>query len=334
MSSSRKNNQPKLLSVADASELSLDDIHELYRRHINSSKVDLLTSFQVGNDKVVKAAGCYIWTLGGRKIVDFTGGIGVLNHGHNHPRILKARARFAQNQSMEVHKNFFSPWLAALSHNVATLLPNGLDYCFFPNSGSEAVEWAIKTAFKFHGSRRQRIIHSDLSFHGKLLASDSITASPENNYDYPGLPDVETFNFNSVASLRTVVERSIDDNGNSSIAAMVLEAFNVSNLLSSTERFLEEARSLCDQYSIVLILDEVYSGWGKTGYLFNFMQHTNFKPDILCTAKSLGGGKASIAGVIIDKKILEDLTTHLQLQTFSLQHSMVLERKRLPLLKL
>ena len=96
-------------------------------RHINSSKVDLLTSFQFGNDKVVEAAGCYIWTLGGRKIVDFTGGMSFEPWAQS-PSDFKNELN-SQNQSMEVHKNFFSPWLAALSHNVATLLLE-LDYCF------------------------------------------------------------------------------------------------------------------------------------------------------------------------------------------------------------
>ena len=75
--------------------------------------------------------GIYIYTKNGEKILDFTGGIGVLNHGHNHPRILKARQQFQSEKRMEVHRNYFSQYIAALSSNIATLLPGDLNYCFF-----------------------------------------------------------------------------------------------------------------------------------------------------------------------------------------------------------
>ena len=82
---------------------------------------------------------------------------------------------------MEVHKTIFSPYLAALSHNIAQLLPKDLDYSFFCNSGAEAVEGAMKLAYKYHDGSRKTILHSDISFHGKLLGSASITASKEEN---------------------------------------------------------------------------------------------------------------------------------------------------------
>ena len=70
---------------------------------------------------------------------------------------------------MEVHRNYFSQYIAALSSNIATLLPGDLNYCFFPNSGSESVDWSLKTAFKYHDGKRQNILYSDIAFHGKLL---------------------------------------------------------------------------------------------------------------------------------------------------------------------
>jgi Aminotransferase class-III len=82
------------------------------------------------------AEGCWICTRDGRRILDFTGGVGVLNHGHNHPRILAVRKKFAEQRRMEVHKTYFSPYVAALSHNLAQLLPGDLSMSFFPNSGA------------------------------------------------------------------------------------------------------------------------------------------------------------------------------------------------------
>ena len=124
----------KLLSVADCQSLNIDEVHSLYRQHVNSSKVDLLSIFDFGNELVDKAQGLFIHTKSGRVVYDFTGGIGVLNHGHNHPRILKVRQDFQNQHRMEVHKNFFSQYVAALSHNLSILLPGDLDYSFFPNS--------------------------------------------------------------------------------------------------------------------------------------------------------------------------------------------------------
>ena len=113
----------QLLSYQDALNISQEKTFELYRSYINSSQVDLISSFGFGNDEVEYAKGCYIYTKCGKKILDVTGGIGVLNHGHNHDRILKVRSHFSENNKMEVHKNYFSPFLAALSHNIARILP-------------------------------------------------------------------------------------------------------------------------------------------------------------------------------------------------------------------
>ncbi|MGY9006987.1 MAG: aminotransferase class III-fold pyridoxal phosphate-dependent enzyme [Alphaproteobacteria bacterium] len=137
---------PDLFSLNDCDQFSIDEIWDHYRHYVSGSQVDLIASFGFGRDIAGRAEGCYIYTKSGRKILDFTGGIGVLSHGHNHPRILKARQDFQARQKMEVHKNFFSPYVAALSHNIAQLLPDDLNISYFANSGSEAVEGAIKMA--------------------------------------------------------------------------------------------------------------------------------------------------------------------------------------------
>ncbi|MCP4229564.1 MAG: aminotransferase class III-fold pyridoxal phosphate-dependent enzyme, partial [bacterium] len=96
---------------------------------------------------MTKAEGMYIFTDDGRKVLDFTGGIGVLNHGHNHPRILAARRAFMDEKRAEVHKNFLSRYIAGLSHNIAALLPDELKISYFCNSGGEAAEGAVKLAY-------------------------------------------------------------------------------------------------------------------------------------------------------------------------------------------
>lgn len=100
-----KNN--KLLSVEDAEKLDIEQIHKLYRTYVNNSQVDLISKFGFGIDISLYSEGIFIYTKSGKKIYDFTGGIGVLNHGHNHDRILKVRKKFSENKRMEVHKIFF-----------------------------------------------------------------------------------------------------------------------------------------------------------------------------------------------------------------------------------
>ena len=156
-----------LISLDECEQLNVKQVHELYRKYISRSQVSLMTTFGFGRELVERAEGPYVYMRDGRKVLDFSGGVGVLNHGHNHPRILAARRRFAEAKRMEVHKAFFSPYLAALSHNVAQLLPGDLNISYFPNSGAEANEGAIKMAYKYHGGKRNTILRADISFHGK-----------------------------------------------------------------------------------------------------------------------------------------------------------------------
>lgn len=311
----------KLLSVADVDRLTIDEVHRLYRDHVNSSKVDLLKMFGFGRDLADHSEGVWIHTKSGRKVLDFTGGIGVLNHGHNHPRILKVRREFQERRKMEVHKNYFSQYVAALSHNLAALLPGDLDYCFFPNSGSEAVDGAMKTAWKYHDLKRDMILYSDVAFHGKLFGAASVTHSPENHYPYPKVPNTAQFIYDDLASVQAMVDRHRKPNGECNIAGLILEPFNVSNMRPASEAFLRGVRQICDREDIVMIYDEVYSGWCKTGHLFNFMQYEGLLPDVLCMAKSFGGGKASISGLVTRAKIFKrafdnPVSSNLQTSTF------------------
>lgn len=294
-----------LYRVEDCDRLDIAEVHGLVRQYVNAARVDLLATFEFGNELVDWAEGAWIHTKTGKSILDFTGGIGVLNHGHNHPRILKVRTEYQQKKRMEVHRNYFSQYLAALSHNVAALLPGDLEYCFFPNSGSEAVDGALKTAYKYHDMKRTAILHSDVSFHGKLFASHSVTHSPENHYPYPKLPGMRMFAYDDIASVRRIVDETRDAKGISTVAGIICEPFNVSNMRPASDTFLRALRQLCTEEDIVLIFDEVYSGWCKTGPLFNFMRVEGLIPDVLCMAKSFGGGKASISGLVTRRPVFQ-----------------------------
>ncbi|MEV6692134.1 aminotransferase class III-fold pyridoxal phosphate-dependent enzyme [Micromonospora sp. NPDC051196] len=255
-----------------------------------------MTSFGFGRDLVDSAEGAYLTLGDGRRILDLTGGVGVLNHGHNHPRILAARQRFAERRRMEVHKTYFSPYLAALGHNLAQLLPGDLSMSFLPNSGAEAVEGAVKLAYKYHGGRRATILRADCGFHGKLLGSGGLTGQP--HFNFPTIPGIATFTYGDLDSVRSAIEQHPGD-----VYALIVEPFSASTIQWCDEDFLRGVRELCDRHDIVLIFDEIYTGWGKTGSLFYFMRYPDLIPDVLTTSKSFGGGKSSISAFVARKPV-------------------------------
>ena len=291
----------KLFSVEDAKNLKIENVHDLYEKYVSKAQVNFFKSFAFGNDLIEKAEGSFLYS-GKKKILDLTGGIGVLNHGHNNERIIKQRKKFQAENRMEVHKLFFSQYLAALSFNVAEILPGDLKYSFFPNSGAEAIDGAIKLAYKFHNGSRRNILHSDISFHGKTIGAANISGSKEINFKYQKMEGVEKYEFNSFDSIKNKVKEL--KNRNENCYAIIVEPLSASTLRKSDNRFLSDVRELCDDENIILIYDEIYTGWCKTGNLFNFFS-SNTIPDILVYAKSFGGGKASISGYTVREPIMK-----------------------------
>ncbi len=293
-----------IISLEEAFSLNPEEVKDLYRKNINENLVKLFSFFSFSNDKPISSSGCYIELSDGRKILDITGGIGVLNHGHNHPDILKARIEYQNKSKMEVHKNFLSPLYAALAENIKRITPDGLDYSFFPSSGSEAVEGCLKLAYKYSNKnwkkpKRNYVLHSKNSFHGKLFGAGGVTGSPELNYKFPSPFETDIFERDNKEKIIELIEKH-----NNKIFALIYEPFSASLCEESEIDFLIFLRNICTKNDIPLIFDEVYTGLFKTGKLFNFMR-SNIVPDMVSFAKSFGGGKSSIAGYITNKNIFK-----------------------------
>lgn len=278
--------------------MKLNQIKKAYKNYINFGQEKYVSLFSYSKDIFTKSAGMYIFTDKKKKYLDLTGGMGVLNHGHNHPEILSTRLKFQKAKNLEVHKNILSPHLAKLSEKIYKILPNELKISFFPNSGAEANEGAIKAAYKFFEGKKDIILHSDRSFHGKLIATGAIS-SPMKNVNYPKFLKNKTFKFNDIKSLKKTINKYKSKN----IFAIIIEPFSASTFSSCSYSFLKELRKICNKQKIILIYDEVYTGWCKTGYLFYFMKYRGICPDILTASKSLGGGKASIGMYTMKSKI-------------------------------
>lgn len=289
----------KFLSVEDCDALTLEEIKDLYRRHVSPSLAEILDSFSFADELIVSAEGVWMTTKSGKRILDVTGGAGVLNLGHNPESILRARIRFQQEKRSEVHKSFFSPYLAALAHNLSCLTPGDLNYSYFCNSGAEAVEGAVKLAYKYHQGKRDLILHSDIAYHGKLLASGNLTAKSPREFRFQSVLKHDTFRYDDLESLREKIRQHGE-----SIYAIIIEPYSATHLRGLAPEFLKELRRTCDERGIVLIFDEIYTGWFKTGPLFSFM-HTDVVPDVLTVSKTLGGGKATISAYVSRDKIMK-----------------------------
>jgi putrescine aminotransferase len=156
-------------------------------------------------------------------------------------------------------------------------------------------------------------MHSSNSFHGKLVATGSLS-SPLKNFNFPNVFKKMEFIPNDLPRLRKIKEKC---KKNCDLFAIILEPYSSSTTTALNEKFLKEIKKLCTEKKIILIFDEIYTGWCKTGSTFYFQKYKNLYPDILTTSKSLGGGKASLAACIFNDRIfkkvygkIEDATLH------------------------
>jgi putrescine aminotransferase len=280
-----------------ADVLQYDEVEKLYKNYSNMYLSDLYGKFSFGREIVVKAEGEFLYTNENKKIFDMTGGLGVANMGHNHPRILKVRAEFLRKKSTEIHKNYLNRFLAAASKNLADILPGDLQYSFFCNSGAESVDGALKLAYKFHSGKRQKVLKSNRSFHGKTIGAGSLSTGDNfvagnARFSFQKIQGVLTYEFNNAESVIEQIKLNNDD-----IYAIFVEPYSCSTLTEANKNFLDTIVPYCRDNKILVVYDEIYSGFAKCGPNF-YMEKYNHTPDIVCLSKALGGGKASISAYV------------------------------------
>jgi putrescine aminotransferase len=142
------------------------------------------------------------------------------------------------------------------------------------------------------------VLRSDISFHGKLLGSGGLTGSTQNHFDFPTIPGIRTFTYGDLDSVRQALAKARDRDGRSDVYALLIEPFSASTIRWCSEEFLRGLRELCTAEDIVLVFDEIYTGWGKTGTMFHFTRYEGLIPDVVTTSKSFGGGKSSISAYV------------------------------------
>lgn len=242
-----------------------------------------------------RAAGSRVWDTEGCEMIDLSGGIAVNALGHCHPALIEALQEQAQ-KVWHISNIYTTQPAQALAKKLVEY--TFADKVFFCNSGAEANEAALKLARKYgrdhFGGHKHEIVACLNSFHGRSLFTVSVGGQPKYSQDYAPLPQgIKHVAFNDISSL----EANINEN----TCAVIIEPIQgESGILPAERAYLEAARRLCDQHGALLIFDEVQTGMGHTGKLFAY-EHYGVVPDILSTAKALGGGFPIGAIITTDK---------------------------------
>ncbi len=235
-----------------------------------------------------RAEGCYIYDLKGERYLDCLGGYGALSLGHSHPEVTEAVKRQLDKMSLS-SKVLFNELVGELGAKLAAITPGGLKYTFFCNSGTEAVEGALKLARLY--KRKPGIISTANAFHGKTLGS--LSATGRDIFRGPCEPLLPRFKHVPFGDAQAIAD-AIDEH----TAAVILEPIQgEGGIIVPHDGYLPEVRRICDEKDVLMIMDEVQTGLARTGKMFA-VEHWGVNPDIICLAKALGGGVMPVGAFI------------------------------------
>jgi 4-aminobutyrate aminotransferase len=262
------------------------------------------------------AEGSYLYATDGRKVLDFTSGIGVTNTGHCHPKVVEAiRDQAGKLLHGQANIVYHQPMLR-LVDELRTVVPDPLDTFFFSNSGAEAIEASLKLAR--HATGRQNVIVFQGSFHGRTVGTMSLTTSKTvyrvgyqplmsgvfvapfpYSYHY-GWSQEQTTEF----CLKEIRHLLMTQTAPRETAALLIESvLGEGGYVPATTEFMQGLRQICDEHGILLIVDEVQAGFGRTGKWFGF-QHYDITPDIMVMAKGLASG-LPLSGIAARKELMD-----------------------------
>lgn len=250
--------------------------------------------------EVSRAEGVYLYGPNDEKYIDLISGIAVSNVGHRHPHVIEAiKNQLDKYMHVMVFGEFIQTPQVKLAELLTSNLPENLNSVYFVNSGSEAVEGALKLAKRY--TQRTEIISFKNAYHGSTHGALSITGNESlKNSFRPLLPDIRILEFNNIEMLNQISETT---------ACVIIEPVQgEAGAIVPDSEFLQELRSICKAKGALLIFDEIQTGFGRTGSLWAFEQF-DVIPDILLLAKGMGGG-LPIGAFISSKEILNCLTNN------------------------
>lgn len=249
-------------------------------RHRLLSHLAPTSSTPIGLE-IERAEGVYLHDPDGKKYLDLIAGISVSNVGHRHPKVVQAiKDQVDKHLHLMVYGEYLQSPQIKFAQQLTSTLPDSLNSVYLVNSGSEAVEGAIKLAKKATG--RSGLISFENAYHGSSNGALSLMGNEQFKFPfYPLLPETSTIRLNQLEDLALI---------NQSTAAVFLETIQgEAGIRIPSKSFIRALRNRCTETGALLVLDEIQCGFGRTGNLFAF-EHFNIKPDILVLAKGMGGG--------------------------------------------
>lgn len=265
---------------------------ELFLRHIGQTSPAPLAL------EIVKADCCTLYDAEGKEYIDLIGGISVANIGHRHPKVIEA---IQKQLDAYLHIMVYGEFVEAPQVQYAKMLtghlPASLNAVYFTNSGAEAVEGAMKLAKRI--TNRTQIIAFNNSYHGSTQGALSVMGDEYwRNAFRPLLPDVLHLEYNSVKSLDAITEQT---------ACVIAETVQAeAGIIVPEKKWIQALRKKCTETGTLLILDEIQTGFGRTGKLWGF-ENFDIVPDVLLLGKALGGGMP-LGAFIADKKLMDAFT--------------------------
>lgn len=261
--------------------------------------------------ELVRGKGAYVWDSNGKAYIDFMAGYGVALVGHCNDKVVDAVKRQAE-RLITCHCSCYNDIRLEFLRRLVSVAPKGLSKVFLCNSGAEACEAAIKIARKY--TKRHGIVAAVNSFHGKTMGALSITYASK--YREPFKPLLDGVNFvpySNADRLKELLEQ--DSRERRSIGAVILEPIQGEGGINvPDDGYLATVRELCNKYDLLLILDEIQSGLGRTGMLWA-SEHWGVVPDVMCIAKGMAGG-VPMGAVLAREEVMDALKVGEHSNTF------------------
>ena len=265
---------------------------ELFLKHIAQTSPSPLAF------EIAKAEGCLLYDIKGKEFIDLIGGISVANVGHGHPKVIEAiKKQLDAYMHVMVYGEFIESPQVQYAKLLTDHLPPSLNSVYFTNSGAEAIEGSMKLAKRI--TNRTQIIAFKNSYHGSTQGALSIMGDEYwRNAFRPLLPDILHLDYNSFDSLIGISQKT---------ACVIVEPIQAeAGLIVPSKEWMQALRRKCSETGTLLVLDEIQTGFGRTGKLWGF-ENFNIVPDILVLGKALGGGMP-LGAFISDKKLMSSFT--------------------------
>lgn len=284
-------------SIAELIKQNFENKFELHEQYLNHQMVKVLRT--IGYDRnYKKAIGQYLYDQDNNQYLDLLSGFGVFALGRNHPTIISALQETLTLELPNLIQMDVSLLSGLLAEKILFTTPDNSSKIFFCNSGTEAVEAAIK--FARYATKRKKILHCEHSFHGLTLGALSLNGEEIFKQGFgPLLPDCNAVPFNDLEALEQALS-------NKDVAAFVVEPIQGKGVNVPDNHYLPEVERLCKKYGTLFVADEIQTGLGRTGK-FWAIDHWHVQPDMILMAKALSGGFVPIGAVAMTKKIMDSV---------------------------